>query len=536
MKNILKRLGSAALFAAILLGLPLHAADAQSQQYQVKISQLPVPNAGSTFLSAGDVVGANRNNVTYRLTTNFGSGCLAHQWVSAISAQGYGTCTQPGFSDIAGLGTAASANLGTSGATVPLLSSNVTWSGTNIFTSSLPTVSNGNLALGASTTAGGEIKGKGSTFDISILNGTGSSICTVVANGTTLNCGGLQVNGVNVLTTSGGVVTLGSSTTANPQVNGLATTGFYATTSGQPAVEVSGSQIQVWTTAGSSLAGVTTVNNFVITGTCVGCSSGVVGNGLANHLPWYSALGTTVTGSLLGATVTGTADAITNAYFDATATGNTFKVAGQAITATKGNTATVATTSGSVISGHGAAWDASGNLVDAGPSASGLTLLATVNASSASTVTFNSSVITSTYNKYVVEFDSLTASGQDTLILQTSANNGGTYATSSYQSAVLQVPANTISSTSSGIAIAGVDNVTSNNGLMQGTIKFSKPSGSTLTLFNVFSNGRFNGGAELLYIESGELTTNGAINNIRIVPLGSTTFTGNFHLYGLQGT
>lgn len=255
MKNSLKRLGAAFFIALAILGSQWvqHEAVAQSNQYQVKISQLPVPASGSTYLSAGDVVGANRNNITYRLTTNFGAGCLSHQWVSAISAQGYGSCTQPGYSDISGLGTAATATLGTSGATVPVLSSNVTWSGSPIFTGAVPSLSNGNLGLGASTTGGGVLGGKGSSFDVTIENGSGASICTVATGTTTFNCIGLQVAGANVLTSGGASgVTLGSATTANPQISGAPTSGFY-TSGGTISEEISGAQISNWAASGFSV-------------------------------------------------------------------------------------------------------------------------------------------------------------------------------------------------------------------------------------------------------------------------------------------
>lgn len=243
-----------ALAAAIIVGQPApHDAAAQSGQYQVKISNLPVPATGSTYVSAGDVVGANRNNVTYRLIANFGAGCLSHQWVSAISPQGYGTCTQPGYSDISGLGTAAAANLGTSGSTVPLLSSNLTWSGTDTFTGAMPSLSNGNAALGASTTGGGKFAGKGATYDITFQNGAAATVCTVATGTTTLNCTGLQVGGANVLTSGGTSGTFfGSSTTANPQISGTPTSGFY-TGSGTISLEISGVQIANWAASGFSI-------------------------------------------------------------------------------------------------------------------------------------------------------------------------------------------------------------------------------------------------------------------------------------------
>jgi hypothetical protein len=52
----------------------------------------------------------------------------AHQWVNSISLSGAPSLSQPAAGDISGLGTAATVNTGTSGATIPLLNGVNTWS------------------------------------------------------------------------------------------------------------------------------------------------------------------------------------------------------------------------------------------------------------------------------------------------------------------------------------------------------------------------------------------------------------------------
>ena len=52
---------------------------------------------------------------------------VAHQWLSGISTSGVPTLTQPTYSDISGLASAATYSIGVSGATVPLLSTVNTW-------------------------------------------------------------------------------------------------------------------------------------------------------------------------------------------------------------------------------------------------------------------------------------------------------------------------------------------------------------------------------------------------------------------------
>ena len=70
-----------------------------------------------------------------------------------------------------------------------------------------------------------------------------------------------------------------------------------------------------------------------------------------------------LTDTLAGAAPTTT---FTNKTLDTAGTGNVFKINGTQITAISGNSATAATSTGSLTNGHCVSIDASGNFVDAG--------------------------------------------------------------------------------------------------------------------------------------------------------------------------
>jgi hypothetical protein len=228
-------------------------------------------------------------------------------------------------------------------------------------------------------------------------------------------------------------------------------------------------------------------------------------------------------------------------------------------------------TAGQVLTSNGGS--AAPTFQNASGSSGALTLLDTVNASGASSVTFGSSYITGTYNKYVIEFDSVIPATADTQMeLQVSSNNGSTWQTSGYSwqatfasAAALNVAHGTSTAAADGspsasaigitgtntaqtltiapgpvVAMTNVDLMmasTSNN-FASGTIRFSSPSGSGITncVYDV-DYPAYNGGT--LYFArgsgSGEYLTAGSINAIRIL-MSSGNITGNFHLYGLSGT
>lgn len=174
----------------------------------------------------------------------------------------------------------------------------------------------------------------------------------------------------------------------------------------------------------------------------------------------------------------------------------------------------------------------------------GLNLLATVNASGAASVTFNSTYITNAYNKYVIEFDGLVNSVSSAdLYVTYSTNNGSVYLSSGYFSWGQYQPYNSATITGAAATTASQISLGLGNGFglaaatpSSGTLKFSNPSASAILAMQF----------ELFASQSGSPTYNRisgwaynagttAINNIKIAPSSGTT-TGNFHLYGIAGT
>lgn len=184
------------------------------------------------------------------------------------------------------------------------------------------------------------------------------------------------------------------------------------------------------------------------------------------------------------------------------------------------------TTTGTVLT-----WKGAGNDPAYQALGSGLTLLSTVNCTSGSpcaTVSFSSTFITSTYNTYLVVYDSVSAAtspGQN-LEVQVSANNGGTWQTTSYKNA----PA---------AATTYIDALNNfpldNNSNVIGRFYFALPSATNRTIFNSFFGGIEQGGTMINGSDSGMWNSATAINAIRIM-LAGDSIVGNFHLYGLSGT
>lgn len=176
------------------------------------------------------------------------------------------------------------------------------------------------------------------------------------------------------------------------------------------------------------------------------------------------------------------------------------------------------------------------------PGSNGMVLLATVNASGASSVTFGSTYISSTYNKYVIEFDSLlAATSAENLELQVSANNGSTWQTSGYYYSGYgyNIATGTVysaSTTGTYIDIANGETLTNtSHNVASGTIKFASPSGTDKTMFDYKISGYDNSDAMFSASGGGFYNTAGAINAIKMF-MHSGNISGNFHLYGLTGT
>jgi hypothetical protein len=82
------------------------------------------------------------------------SGATSHQWVAYVDTTGTQHLTQPACGDLSNSGTACQVNTGTSGATIPLLNGNNTYSGTSNFTSTFQIAGNTMTMPGLAATLG----------------------------------------------------------------------------------------------------------------------------------------------------------------------------------------------------------------------------------------------------------------------------------------------------------------------------------------------------------------------------------------------
>ena len=174
-------------------------------------------------------------------------------------------------------------------------------------------------------------------------------------------------------------------------------------------------------------------------------------------------------------------------------------------------------------------------------SSGALILLKTINAAAQASVVFDSTVITSAYNKYVIEYDGLyTAAGSDDLRLSFSTNNGSTYITSGYYSNGIRVISGTVTGTfdnnTAYIDITGANSVlgSSASAPTSGTIKFSNPSASAQINVDISCSTPQTSGLGF-FKATGTNTSTTAINNGKIVSSDASNITGNFHLYGIAG-
>lgn len=337
---------------------------------------------------------------------------------------------------------------------------------------------------------------------------------------------------------------------------------------------------------GANLTGNATIQNLTVNGTCTGCSgsaslslSGLIAatttnsinnGGFAQAWAWQS-LGsgnaltlsttnatsggllvlselTTGAGAALSSTLTGASNTGYAGYFaNPSTTGYAVYAAGAAkVTGALSGAAAAftGTLTGVAANFSGALTDSttatfnnvvvSGNCTGCGSGA--MILLNTVNASGAAQVVFNSTYITSAYNKYVIEFDSLFSSASDEFGLVVSTNNGGSYSNTGYSDWNTAITGSSFTSGGgTSIALGGLDVAAANAGGAQGTIKFSKPSGGQFTFFENRLTGRYSSGTPNDQIGGG-MWGAGAVNNIKLFALGSSTLTGNFHLYALSGS
>lgn len=177
-----------------------------------------------------------------------------------------------------------------------------------------------------------------------------------------------------------------------------------------------------------------------------------------------------------------------------------------------------------------------------GAGGSGYVLLSTVNASASATVTFNSTLLTSTYTKYVLEIDSLVSSnsGAD-LTMTISTNNGSTYLATNYFWGGNVNPFN--SATPVGKAGSTPDTtipITLNTGVLgasgnspaQITIRFSNPSAAKNFIADWTGIVVGSGSSGVFFAGAAANSGTTAINNIKFTTSG--TITGNFNLYGIK--
>lgn len=177
--------------------------------------------------------------------------------------------------------------------------------------------------------------------------------------------------------------------------------------------------------------------------------------------------------------------------------------------------------------------------------ATGLVPLGTVNASGAAQVSFGSSLINGTYNKYQLEFDSLSFASGDSLIMEYSTNNGSSWITSGYlgrsNAFLYGTGVITTNSTLPDPPLLNVDNsslaITATD-CVQGTIKFAKPNVAQRQSFvwelaGEFFNTTVHALCQGMATYTGASTT---YNAVRLLGAAGANMNGNFHLYGITGT
>lgn len=167
-----------------------------------------------------------------------------------------------------------------------------------------------------------------------------------------------------------------------------------------------------------------------------------------------------------------------------------------------------------------------------------LTLLATTTANGASSVSFGSSYITSTYNNYILLIDNIYAGTTGDLFLSISTNNGSSYVNSAYYYCGQYHQGGTtmlntyFGSNDSSFNITGSGALPSSGGYPQGQLQlwFSNPSTTAYTNFSwsgfVYNYRTLGGGGNTLSASP--------INNIKIAHSLGSTITGNFKLYGVS--
>jgi len=425
------------------------------------------------------------------------------------------------------------------------------------------------------------------TADPVVIGTSNLTFATVTLSATT------ATNATNIGTTV-------SSTNASYYITGVAT----ATSGNQATVINSGIffnpstgtvSATKFSGTNAALTGTTTTANLVVTGTCTGCSgtaslslsgltAATTGNAIDNTSfaqTWaWQALGagngltltttngtsggllvlaetTTGAGKALSSTLTGASNTGYAGYFvNPATTGYAGYFAGAAavtgVFTASGNAALTGTTSVTALNTSNASLGGTttaNNLTVKGTctgcGSGALIPLNTVNASAAAQVSFGSTYITSTYNKYVLEFDSVYTSAGTSLAMKVSSNNGGAWlggsdycwvGTKSNPSITAANQVNGGGGCVDAFAISqGVSTANSADQAAHGRIVFSRPSAVAALLATWDMNAALaTGGAGFATHGDGQYdpATPVAINAIEILP-ASGTITGHFTLFGI---
>ncbi|WP_333850146.1 tail fiber domain-containing protein [Leclercia sp.] len=189
------------------------------------------PLSSSVVLTQTDVAGTAKNGANSDITSLSGLTTAL-----SLAQGGTGSNTQAGARTSLGLGTASTYNIGTSGATVPVLNASNTWSGTqNLDGLSVGAAKAGSVGieLGSLTTAGSAFidfhsAGYNNDYDARIISSGGSTDGTSNQGTLTLSGSKLQFNGTPSFNTAIPIASGGTSATtaiaALQNLNGVAQT------------------------------------------------------------------------------------------------------------------------------------------------------------------------------------------------------------------------------------------------------------------------------------------------------------------------
>lgn len=358
-----------------------------------------------------------------------------------------------------------------------------------------------------------------------------------------------------------------SSSTTNPERSGDATTGLFSSTTGAVSISsggtekmrVNGTGVGIGTASPATLLDVysasatTGIRNIATFALGTGSGGGLFAD--ASTIP--TATGQRVGGFYFGAydgTTSYNPSAITGwsseawsstdkgsyIQFETTATGSTARTERMLIDSS-GNVAIGTTSATNPLTVNGVIQSTTGGVkfpdgttqttAATAAASTGMVLLATVNASAQSTVVFNATYLTSTYNKYVIEYDSLYTSDSGEVDLVLSANNGSSYLTTS--GSYYDCP----NANANGFKVSATQNSSTYVGM--GTIKFMGPGITTQPMIDMrdTASSGFEGVVNqdcFGTLNNGSTTY--SINAVKFYDAGGGTITGNFHLYGLAGT